>query len=234
MRWKAWFRMKPSFSIVLPVYNQADHIEEVVGRYGPVFRGKPWEIILVPNACHDDSTRICRRLADRNSKIRVVESELGGWGLAVRLGLSAARGYLVGYTNSARTDPVTIPPLVRLAEEKPGTLVKYSRHQRGQWFREFGSALYNLECQLLLNTGVRDVNGTPKIFPSDLLKKIRLTSDGDLVDAEFLAWCRHLNVPIIEKRLEGWGRFGGKSTTGFHSALRMYRGIFDLKKRMPW
>jgi hypothetical protein len=226
--------MKPSFSIVLPVHNQADHIEDVVGRYRSVFRGKPWEIILVPNACRDDSLLICRKLAKKDPKIRVVENPRGGWGLSVRIGLAAARGSIIGYTNSARTDPETIPSLLRLAQASHGALAKVSRHQRGRFLREMGSILYNLECGLLFDSGIRDINGTPKIFPSSVYKKMELTADGDLLDAEVIAWCRRLDVPIVEQRQEGWGRFGGKSTTGCKSALRMYLGALELKRRLPW
>jgi glycosyltransferase involved in cell wall biosynthesis len=227
-------RMKPAFSIVLPVHNQADHLEEVMARYRSVFLGKPWEIILVPNACRDHSLRLCRRIAARDRRIRVVENARGGWGLSVRMGLAVAGGTLVGYTNSARTDPEVIPPLLRMARDSQGALVKLSRHRRGQWTREWGSALYNLECRLLLGTALHDVNGTPKIFPKRFLKAMTLSSDGDLLDAELIAWCRHLRIPILELRHEGGGRFGGKSTTGFHSAYRMYRGVWELRKRLPW
>jgi hypothetical protein len=226
--------MTIKFSMVLPVFNQADHIESVVGRYRDVFRGNPWEIILVPNACRDQSTALCRRLAMKDKKIRVVESERGGWGLAVRLGLAASRGSLIGYANSARTDPESIPPLVQMALENKGSLVKASRHRRGHMLRELGSAIYNFECRLLLGTGVQDVNGTPKIFPATLFKKMKLFSDGDLLDAELMAWVHHFKVPVYEMRQEGWGRFGGKSTTSWKSALRMYRGVLNVRKRLPW
>jgi hypothetical protein len=224
--------VRTELSLVLPVYNQADHIVDVVERMAAVFRGRPWEIILVPNACHDESPQLCRRLARRHRGVRSIENPLGGWGLSVRVGLQAARGRFIGYTNSARTDPATVPELFNLIRKCPEVLAKVRRTHRGHPLREFGSTLYNLECRLLFGTRSGDVNGTPKIFSKESYRRMHLTSDGDLLDAEVLAWCRRLGIPLLEMPLAGWGRHGGKSTTSFRSAARMYLGVLKLKQGM--
>ena len=72
--------------------------------------------------------RLPRRLARRvprarqrdTPSVRVVESERGGWGRAVRLGLAAARGDLLCYTNSARTAPQDLALLLLYATAYPG------------------------------------------------------------------------------------------------------------------
>ena len=94
-------------SVVLPVHNQAEHIEQIVSEYASALgrSGISWEIILVPNACSDGSDELCIRLAAADDRIRTVPSAPGGWGRAVRLGLAAARGDVLCYTNSARTTP---------------------------------------------------------------------------------------------------------------------------------
>ena len=78
------------------------------------------------------------------------------------------------------------------------------------------------------------MNGTPKILPAPVLRRMNLNEDGDLFDAEILAWCRHLDVPIMEMGVDGWDRHGGKSTTSLHSAWRMYAGAIGLKRRISW
>jgi glycosyltransferase involved in cell wall biosynthesis len=217
-------------SLVLPVRNQADHIGPILERYLGALDGHGWsfELVVVPNACTDASPRIVSELAARDPRIRVVENPAGGWGLSVRTGLDAARGRLVGYTNSARTEPETIPALVQLLIENGGSLVKVSRHSRGDLTRQIGSLLYNLECDLFLRTRLRDVNGTPKLFARSLLDRVVLRSDGDLIDVELLAQCRPLGVPVIEVPRPGFKRHGGRSTTDFVSAFKMYAGVVGL------
>jgi glycosyltransferase involved in cell wall biosynthesis len=92
-------------SVVLPVYNQADHIGAIVEEYQAALAriGIRHELLLVTNGCKDESVSVCRRLAAQKAAVRTVNSDLGGWGQAVRLGLREAQGDLLGYTNSART-----------------------------------------------------------------------------------------------------------------------------------
>jgi hypothetical protein len=224
--------LTPELSIILPVRNQADHIAGLVELYRKEFKGRSWEIILVPNACSDDSPRLCRKMAAKGRGIRVVENPAGGWGLSVRVGLKAAKGRFLCYTNSARTDPATIPPLFEQVKKNPGTLAKVRRHSRGHFLREFGSMIYNFECRLLFGIRCRDVNGTPKVFEAGLLRRLKLASKGDLLDAELLAQCRRLQVPILETPVGGWSRHGGKSSTNFKSAARMYWGAMRLRLGM--
>jgi glycosyltransferase involved in cell wall biosynthesis len=225
--------MTPELSVVLPIHNQADHIARVLEQYKAEFQGRPWEIILVPNACKDDSLRICREIAEKSANIRVVENPAGGWGLSVRIGLQSAKGRFLCYSNSARTDPTTIRLLFDQFKNMPTAMVKISRFDRGDFLRSLGSMLYNFECGLLFHFHSPDVNGTPKIFASELLGRMKLTSDGDLLDAELLAWCHRLKVPILETPLGGWSRHGdNKSTTTFKSAAVMYLGAIRLWREM--
>jgi len=220
--------MMLELSVILPVHNQADHIVGVIEEYLKVFRKKNWEIILVPNASRDNSTYICQKLAKKHKNIRAVENPLGGWGLSVRKGLENARGRFLCYANSARTDPSQIAELFQKFMEKPDSLAKISRHHRGYFLREMGSLFYNLECRILFGITCQDVNGTPKIFNKKFFERVSLASNGDLLDAEILAWCSRFRITVLELRQGGWSRHGGKSTTNFKSAVRMYWGAFQL------
>lgn len=220
----------PELSVILPFRNQADHLGPLVRRYVDEFAAQPWtfELVLVPNACTDESVRICRDLEAGDGRVRVVENARGGWGLSVRTGLSIARGRFLCYTNSARTEPALIPSVFERVRSRPSTLVKVVRRARGNAVREFGSFLYNLECRALFRLGCRDVNGTPKVFSRDLLDGVHLASDGDLLDVELLAQTRRRGWRIVEVPVEGWKRHGGKSSTNFKSAGRMYAGALEL------
>jgi glycosyltransferase involved in cell wall biosynthesis len=225
----------PEISVILPFRNQADHLAPLMRKYLGEFQPQPWtfELVLVPNACTDDSVRLCRELQSADPRIRVVENPRGGWGLSVRCGLDAARGRFLCYTNSARTEPAQIPAAFERLRRLPSALVKIVRRGRGNFLREFGSFLYNLECRALFRLGCRDVNGTPKIFPRELLDRVRLTSDGDLLDLEILAKARRQGWRIVEIPVEGWKRHGGKSSTNFKSAGRMYAGALNLWWKGP-
>jgi glycosyltransferase involved in cell wall biosynthesis len=220
-------------SVVLPVHNQADHIGGVVEGYLNVMHrlALDGELVLVANACTDSSVEVCEDLAARHPEVHTLEQSLGGWGRAVRSGLAVARGDLLGYANSARTSPEILALMLSYAHAYPEVVLKANRKVRDSIVRRAGSLLYNLECRALFNMPTWDVNGTPKLFPRSFHKLLELRSAGDLVDAEFVLACQRAGYPIIEVPLLATIRQGGRSTTNYRSAVRMYRGAVSLKLR---
>ena len=219
-------------SLVLPVHNQEDHIGGVVESYLRVLRriGMKVELVLVANACTDTSPEVCHELAAIHDEVRVVECAEGGWGRAVRMGLAVSNAELVGYANSARTSPKILTLMISYALAYPNVVLKANRRIRDSAVRRIGSLLYNLECRTLFDVSTWDVNGTPKIFPRSFARLLELSSNGDLIDAEFVLTCKRERYPIIEIPLLATTRLGGKSTTNYRSALRMYRGAIALRR----
>lgn len=220
----------PLISIVLPVYNEAGYLETVVGNYQQALARVPhsYEIILVPNGCTDESPQIARSLAERDERLRVVESERGGWGLAVNLGLRATRGEILCYTNLARTSPQDLVLHLLYAIAHPSVVIKANRKIRDNWRRRFGALLYNFECRALFDLYCWDINGTPKVFPRSFDKLLALERNDDLIDAEFNMICRREGYPLLEVPTFTRGRHGGKSTTNYVSGFKMYWGAYKL------
>jgi glycosyltransferase involved in cell wall biosynthesis len=218
-------------SVVLPAYNQADHIAEIVREYAAALGRMPLrhELVLVPNGVMKDATEaVCAELAATLPHVRTEPSALGGWGRAVRHGLTKARGDLLCYTNSARTAPGELTLTILYAATHPGTVVKANRKIREHWSRRLGSLVYNLECRALFDLSVWDVNGTPKVFPRTCERLLQLTHDDDLIDAEFVRVCREAEYPMLEVPVFSSRRFGGKSTTTLRSAVHMYWGAWAM------
>lgn len=222
-------------SVVLPVCNQADHVQSVVKEYAKKLAGLPvpYEIILVVNGCRDQSEAVCEALASAHENIRLIVSRSGGWGLAVKLGMNAAGGNLLCFTNSARTTADDLLVSIQVALSNRGTVIKANRRMRGDPLRRLGSFLYNVQCRMLFQIPVWDINGTPKVFPREFAHLLTLSEDGDLFDMEFLHQCTIRGLPIEEIPIHRTSRHGGKSTTTLLSALRMYRGAFRYFLDLP-
>jgi len=220
----------PLISVVLPVHNQADHVSSVVQEYEDALSRlpHPHESILVVNGCRDKSLDVCRALADRYKSLRVIHSERGGWGLAVKLGLKEARGELLCYTNSARTSAQDLTLLLLYAIACPNVVVKANRKIRENWHRRLGSLLYNLECRALFDLSYWDINGTPKVFPRAFGKLLALSRDDDLIDAEFNIICRREGYRVLEVPIFSYLRHGGRSVTTYRSALGLYWGAIKF------
>lgn len=224
--------MSMIFSIILPLYKQSQQIQLIVNEYEKALKKEKYtyELLLVVNGEDKASYSIAKNLAKNNSHIKTIYLKRAGWGNAVRAGIRMSRGTSICYTNSARTRVYDLISMLRLAENNSRTVLKATRIMRVGFLRKLGSTLYNIECRLLLKVPVWDINGTPKIIPRTVMQKISLESNDDLLDAELIAKCIWSEVPILEVPVLFPQRFGGTSTTNFVSALRMYIGVFRIKK----
>lgn len=220
-------------SVVLPVYNQADHIGRVLADFAQVLQKLdiPFELIPVVNGPRrDNSLEICKQLEARYPVIRTLCIDEGGWGRSVRAGLAVAKGDTLCYANSARTTSKDLLLVLVYGLIHPDTVIKVDRKIREAWKRRLGSLLYNLECRSLFDLACWDINGTPKVFNRSLSRLLELKRNDDLIDLEFMAICRREEYPIIEVPIFSTTRHSGGSTTSWKSAYRMYKGAYDLRR----
>jgi len=223
----------PYASLILPIHNQADHISKVVNGFLDDFAKlpRPVELVLVPNGCYDASAEICAELAaQRPDRVQLVGPlKRGGWGRAINEGLDASRGEVLGYTNSARTTPETATLMLAYAMAYPDAALKAQRRIRESALRRAGSVLYNFECRRLFDLATWDIDGTPKFFPRRYHHLMRLSSDAELYDLEWMRACRYAGYPVIEIPIYPTERFGGRSTTSYKSAARMLLGAYRMR-----
>jgi glycosyltransferase involved in cell wall biosynthesis len=188
------------------------------------------EVILVVNGPRDGTDEAAEALHLTDSRVRVLRADGAGWGRAVRAGLSVSGGELLAYTNLARTPPAVLRTAIALALDSRGSVVKATRRVRDSPVRRGGSLLYNLQCRLLFDLSVFDVNGTPKVFPSEFADLRDLRRDDDLIDVEFVAICRARGYQVVEFSVPPLARHSGRSTTNLASAWHMYSKVFALRR----
>ena len=224
----------PSISIVLPAYRAADHVRDVIpGMIREVEKiSSRLEVIIVVNGPRDGTDEAAEALRAADSRVRVVRTDQAGWGRAVRTGLRAATGDVLAYTNLARTPPDVLRTAIVLALAARGSVVKANRRVRDNVVRRAGSVLYNLECRMLFELSVFDVNGTPKVFPAELTELRELRRNDDLIDVEFLAICAARDYQLVEFAVPPLARYSGRSTTNLGSAWRMYTRVFALRREI--
>jgi glycosyltransferase involved in cell wall biosynthesis len=220
-------------SVILPVYNQADHIGAVFEEYLPLLDQLrlPYELLPVVNGPRlDRSLEICRDYSKRFAAIRTLCTDQGGWGCAVRHGLAHARGDLLCYTNSARTTGKDLLLMITYGAIHSDCVIKANRKIRENKRRRLGSLIYNLECRALFDLAYWDVNGTPKVFSRSMQPLLNLSRNDDLIDLEFNVICSREGYQVLEIPIFSSSRHSGKSTTNVMSAIRMYWGAFQLRR----
>ena len=220
--------------VILPVYRQADHVAGVIEDYLEAVKKLPIPVnfLLVPNGGEAATEAACAGLEKQYESVRSLPISAGGWGRAVRAGLAAAEEDLVCYTNSSRTSSADLVLLLLYGIANPGLVIKANRKIRDGAVRRFGSLFYNLECRALYDLPMWDVNGTPKLFPKTMTPLLELKRDDDLIDLEFNVICRQQDYRMLEVPILSTRRHGGKSTTNWRTAFKLYTGAWRLKNSL--
>ena len=114
---------QPKVSIIVPVYNVEKFLERcVISLQNQTVRDI--EIILVDDSSTDSSLQICNRLAQEDSRIKVIHKVNEGAGKARNAALSIATGEYIGFVDSDDyVEPDMYRTLLEKAEEHNSDLV---------------------------------------------------------------------------------------------------------------
>ena len=106
----------PFFSIVIPVYNEAENIEPMVREIQAAFKDRPegYEVIFVDDASSDDSVAVLQRLTLETGIVRSLRHRRNfGQSAAVASGFGAARGEWIGTLDGdGQNDPADLPHML--------------------------------------------------------------------------------------------------------------------------
>src|SRR5512133_3861756 len=66
--------MKPTFSIIAPIFNETESIPELYRRVSEVMDGlgEPWELVLIDDGSQDGSTQMLCDLAKKDNRVRPI------------------------------------------------------------------------------------------------------------------------------------------------------------------
>lgn len=82
---------QPQVSVIVPVYNQEQYLEECISSIRRQTLAE-WECIIVNDGSSDSSGEIARRFSEEDSRIRCLEQENRGVSSARNLGIGTLPG----------------------------------------------------------------------------------------------------------------------------------------------
>jgi undecaprenyl-phosphate 4-deoxy-4-formamido-L-arabinose transferase len=147
--------MRPALSVVIPVYNGAGSIGELVGALEALEVAGGHEVVLVNDGSPDDSLAVCRDLVAR-ARIPITLVDLSrnyGEHNAVMAGLRHAAGaHVITMDDDLQNPPEEVTRLLAFAQESGREVVYtyYDEKQHARW-RNLGSQFTNWVAGFVLD-----------------------------------------------------------------------------------
>jgi glycosyltransferase involved in cell wall biosynthesis len=224
---------RPSFSIVLPCYNEAASLPGLLRRYREVWQDLPAELILVNNGSTDQSSEVLKELLKKPEYdfARVVTVEVNrGYGHGIFAGLQVARGEFLAWSHA----DMQCPPEdlfrayeeIHRADDPRLCLVKGRRGWRG-----LGAFLLthgmSVIASLVLLMPLIDINAQPKVFHRSLLEYLGAPPIGFEFDLHVMFLARKAGFELRLLDVDFGDRQHGESKWAF-SIVSRYRTIFRV------
>lgn len=198
-------------SVVLPIYNEAATVEEIVARVRA--SGYAQEIVAVDDASSDGTRGILDQLATRHPELVVLRHERNqGKGAALRSGFAKATGDLIIVQDAdLEYDPADYGALLTPLLDGRADVVFGSRFLGGPhrvlyfWHYVANRAL-TLLSNSLTNVNLTDMETGYKAFRREVLEGLRLRSDRFGFEPEFTAKIVRRKLRLYEVPISYSGR----------------------------
>jgi len=199
-------------SVLIPVYNEATTIVQVLRQVRAVDTGLEREIIVVDDGSTDDSRAILQREASADDVKVIYHDRNQGKGAAVRTALQHASGDILLIQDAdLEYDPREYPDLLRPILEGRSQVVYGSRFRGGPhkamfFWHMVGNKFLTLVTNILYNTILSDMETGYKVFTREVADRLQLRSSGWGFDPEITAQILRTGHRIYEVPISYTGR----------------------------
>jgi glycosyltransferase involved in cell wall biosynthesis len=230
--------MKPSISLVLPAYNEADNIEPMVAEATPALEAvaDDYEIIVVNDGSADDTSAVTRRVIETHPHVRLVEHPVNqGFGAAVFTGFTSAQKDWIFYTDADRQ--FVLSELERFVPimEHADLIAGYRAPRRDPFMRVVYGKGWTMLCTLIFGYTVRDVDCGFKLFRRDIIEKLAPTiqSRGATFSIEWLVRAKRAGYRFAELPVTHRPRVAGSQTgANINVILRAFRELARVRLQL--
>jgi polyisoprenyl-phosphate glycosyltransferase len=215
--------MKPTFSIIAPIFNEAETMPEFYRRMCAVMdaTGQPWELILVDDGSSDNSKELMQTMAAKDDRIRpVIFARNFGHQIAVTAGLDYARGDAVVIIDSDLQDPPEVIPEL-IAKWREGYEVVYAvraEREGESWFKLWTASLFYRMIYRITDVKIPLDTGDFRLMDRKVVNVMKRMRERDRFLRGMSAWVGFKQVGVPYKRN---ARFAGSTKYPFKKMFKL-------------
>lgn len=191
-------------SLVIPVYNEADHLSTFLEKIDALELPLEKELVIIDD-CSKDSSRSIIQNYPFKSKVQILLQESNqGKGAALQLGILAATGDVVGIQDAdfeydiEDVPQLLIPFISDKADVVYGSRFKKSAAQVHRTFHYLVNRLLTIMSNALSGLYLTDMETCYKFFKREIIQNIVLESKRFGFEPEVTAKIARLKVRVLE------------------------------------
>lgn len=198
-------------SVIMPVYNEKDTIQEIVKRVQNV--GLAHEIVIVDDGSVDGTRDLLKDIEKQDGVSVILHKKNQGKGAAVRTGIAAAEGELIIIQDAdLEYDPREYPKLLKPIEEGLADVVYGSRFLGAArrpilFWNMLANKILTLVTNVLYNNILTDMETGYKLFKKEIFDGMNIKAKRFDFEPEFTAKILKRKVRIYEVPIEFTPRY---------------------------
>ena len=212
-------------SIVIPVFNEAESIQELYSQIKKSLKGQDeYEIIFIDDGSSDNSKKHINVIIDQDSNVRMISFYRNfGKSAALSEGFKYTSGdIIITMDADLQDDPNEITNLINKLDEGYDLVSGWKKKRYDPWTKTMPSKIFNFVTRLLTGVKIHDFNCGLKAYRSSVVKSIEIFG-GRHRYIPALAGQKNFSVSEIivnhRPRIHGETKYGGS---------RIFHGFFDL------
>ena len=193
-------------SVVIPVYNEVDSLEQLYNELSEVLSGyNSYQIIFGEDGSSDGSKKAISKIIDNDTNTKNADGE-----------------YIVTMDADLQDDPNEIPNLVNKLEEGFDLVSGWKKDRKDPLSKRIPSKFFNFITKLFTGVKIHDFNCGLKIYRQSVVKTLEIYGGRHRYIPALAGYKKFKVAEIIvnhRPRLYGETKYGGS---------RMFHGFFDL------